>query len=793
MDISLQDRAELNQELSIANGERSLLQRISSQIRHNGILHVLLGTLLATVFALRIVGRVNHSLFLWPVSAVATGLALRYWHRGLKTRVALNLAAATGFLAGAAIAGMPMWLAAIVAALDCLDMTLGQAVLGGGFRHFDDLKRHANILRFAILTIGVPVVSGVLGAYPIARFLGHSVVQTAATSILANSLGFAVILPVLLFIRSERWLGLHKLVPPYTLQATLSSLALVAVVSFIFWQNRAPFLFMIFPPMVFVLMTMGLEGAVFISITLTPIAWVGTSHGHGPIWLMRGTPLDHLMTLQIFVWTSLITALPIGALLDVRRRAEGEMARALKEKGESLEENRRLYASLQASNQLFSAFMSHGPFASYIKEADGSMVFYNKYLAERGGVDEKKWIGLKDDEIWPADVAADFRRHDLAVLESKLPAENNDVSPGPDGGRIFWKTLKFPYYDAERDQLLLAGISFDVTQDVLREAALEDTLREKAQLAKQIDASRHLLENFLHHNPTLTYVKDASGKFVFYNREVEKFFGISSTEWLGLTIAEVRPEAEALRYMAQEQQVLSSGEKVEDIDEVEDQNCVLRKFKSVTFSYRDIHGRSMLAKISQDITEQLKTQEELAEANHRLTLLAMTDSLTGLATRRVFEGRAETEFAVFKRNRRPLSILVMDIDNFKQRNDAFGHAVGDEALRVLGTVIAACVRKGDVAARIGGEEFALLLPDTNAEGALELAERFRSMLHLANHGPVVLTVSIGVSTFDKVTASWEEMLSKADEAMYEAKRNGKDQALHHNRLRPRLVQMAGRR
>jgi diguanylate cyclase (GGDEF)-like protein/PAS domain S-box-containing protein len=735
---------------------------------------VLLGTLLSAVFALRVVGRVDHALFIWPVSAVTLGLAIPYCHAAWQKRWALKLAAALGFLLAAALVGMPFWLAGVLSLLTWVDLILGRLTLGTRLQTFDDLKQRSNILRFVLLAVGVPV-------------LRQPLFETWAMSILANSLGFAVLFPLVLFLRKQRSLRSSQLLPPYRLQPMLAAAAFLAVVSYIFAQDNKPFLFMVFPPLVLVLFTMGLEGAIFSSVALCIIGWIGTAHGHGPICLARGTPLQRLITLQVFVWVCQVTALPIGALLDERRRAERETAAALLEKNQSLEENRRLYTSLKASNELFKAFMSHGPFASYIKDEEGAMIFYNKFLADRGGVTEQAWIGLRDDQIWPPGMAAAFRRHDLTVLQSKCPSESDDVSPGPEGTSVFWKTLKFVYYDEDRGRHLLAGVSFDVTLDVLREAALEDSLREKARLAQQIDASRHLLENFLHHNPTQAYVKDEQGRFVFYNREVERFFGISSTAWLGRTVAEVRPAAEARRYVDQDQRVLSSGQKLEDIDQVEDLHGRVHQFKSVKFAYKDIDGRTMLAKIAQDITEQIGSQRELAQANRRLTLLATTDSLTGLSTRRVFEERAEIEFSVARRNRRSLSMLVMDIDSFKYRNDTHGHAAGDEALKILGTVIAASVRQGDVAARLGGEEFGLLLPDTDAIGAICLAERFRSMLHLAEHGPLALTVSVGAATLDMDTSTWEQMLAQADEAMYQAKRNGKDRAIHHRTLAPQSL------
>ena len=752
---------------------------VSRAFAAEGILEVLAGTLLTTLFAMRAVGEVNQSLFLWPVSAVALALSQPYWRLGWKQRIFLKIGGAAGLVVGAMASGMPLRMALTLAPFQCLDVFLGRLILGPDLRCFNDLKKAASILRFVTMTIVVPLVTGPLASIPLSHFLKQSGWQTAATSILANSLGFAVVVPAVFFLKGEGYRGLRRMFLPETPSPALAAAFFVAVSSLVFWQNKGPFLFMIFPPMVLVLLTMGLEGAVFSSLTLSVIGWFGTSHGHGPIWLMKATPLEHLLALQSFVWVCLVSALPIGGLLDERRQAVRDMEEAITEKSEALEENQRLFASLKTSNDRFLAFMSHGPFASYIKDAEGKMLFYNKFFSELCGVTEAAWIGLKDEEIWPAEMAVHYRRSDLSALETGKVVESDDVTMAPDGTSVFWKTFKFPYYDTDTQQSLVGGVSFDVTGEVWREAALEDALREKTRMFRHMEESQSLLENFLHHNPNLTYIKDDEGKFIFYNREVEKFFGISATEWIGKTISEVRPQAEADIYMAQDRQALSCGCKVENIDALQDREGVLHHFKSVKFAYRNTDGRMMLAKISQDVTSQLKHERALAEANRRLELLATTDSLTGLARRRVFEERSEIEFAASRRKPREFSILMMDIDNFKHRNDTFGHAAGDEALKVLANVLHSTVRLVDLAARLGGEEFAVLLPETGTEGAMILAERIQSALAEADHGPVPLTISIGIAALDAGMTAWQEVLTHADEAMYEAKRRGKNRVVSY--------------
>lgn len=165
--------------------------------------------------------------------------------------------------------------------------------------------------------------------------------------------------------------------------------------------------------------------------------------------------------------------------------------------------------------------------------------------------------------------------------------------------------------------------------------------------------------------------------------------------------------------------------------------------------------------------------------NHEQRLLttvaeiAATDELTGCATRRIFRQRLEEEIARSTRHGRPLSLMMIDVDEFKRTNDTYGHAVGDQVLAALGTILRRSVRSFDVVGRLGGDEFAVLLPDTDATSAVALADRIRHDLCSGTEVPV--TISIGVSGRDgATTASSEQLFDEADLALYEVKRGGRD-------------------
>jgi diguanylate cyclase (GGDEF)-like protein len=182
---------------------------------------------------------------------------------------------------------------------------------------------------------------------------------------------------------------------------------------------------------------------------------------------------------------------------------------------------------------------------------------------------------------------------------------------------------------------------------------------------------------------------------------------------------------------------------------------------------------TIIAAINRTHIEQHEAKLQAALAD-----MAAIDELTGCAVRRVLRQRAEEEIARSVRDWRPLSLLLIDVDQFKSVNDTYGHVVGDHVLAGIGEVLRHNGRAFDVVSRIGGDEFALLLPDTDVLSAVEVAERIRRELPAAVEVPV--TLSIGVGGLDRSTPTAEHLLDDADFALYQVKRAGRDAiAIHH--------------
>jgi diguanylate cyclase (GGDEF)-like protein len=163
----------------------------------------------------------------------------------------------------------------------------------------------------------------------------------------------------------------------------------------------------------------------------------------------------------------------------------------------------------------------------------------------------------------------------------------------------------------------------------------------------------------------------------------------------------------------------------------------------------------------------------------RVASQATTDSLTGLANRWTFDEELALEWRRAERVGDPLALILLDIDNFKTINDTQGHQAGDEVLRVVGEVLATSVRQVDLAARYGGEEFAVIVPETDLGGAIDLAERLRTALEseeieLQNGTRLSVTASFGAAVKGDLPGG-EKLVAAADERLYEAKRAGKNQ------------------
>ena len=204
-------------------------------------------------------------------------------------------------------------------------------------------------------------------------------------------------------------------------------------------------------------------------------------------------------------------------------------------------------------------------------------------------------------------------------------------------------------------------------------------------------------------------------------------------------------------------------------------NPLLPEFQQLHELYRTLAQRS-----ERMIKEKAQLQTQLANMNRSLDLATRIDPMTGLANRRAIMEMIEQEFSRASRHQRSASIIMADLDYFKKVNDTHGFNTGDDVLVEVSRVLRGCLRNEDVCSRWGGEEFLVLLPETQLDGALAVANKIRESVAMTefkvNRPGIQLTISLGVCEY-KPNQNIFEAISRADQALFQAKLGGRNRAI----------------
>ncbi len=275
---------------------------------------------------------------------------------------------------------------------------------------------------------------------------------------------------------------------------------------------------------------------------------------------------------------------------------------------------------------------------------------------------------------------------------------------------------------------------------------------------------------------------DEHYRVTFANENMAAMLGYTANEMLGRAYASFFPESHMDVYRYQESLRKRGEGSVYE-------SCLLRKdgqLRWFLISAKPIFDERGNFEGSfgmfTDINDRKEMELLLEESNRRLTELSNMDSLTGIANRRRFDAALEHEYSRLRRSNSKLSVILLDIDHFKDYNDCYGHVMGDECLRQIASVLASSINRAvDLAARYGGEEFACILPDTDLQGAVQVAERIRQGIrelgieHKKSPVSEFVTASFGVITVQYSSAiSSDEVVAMADKLLYQAKSAGRN-------------------
>jgi diguanylate cyclase (GGDEF)-like protein len=293
-----------------------------------------------------------------------------------------------------------------------------------------------------------------------------------------------------------------------------------------------------------------------------------------------------------------------------------------------------------------------------------------------------------------------------------------------------------------------------------------------------------LIEAIKEASPDGILVADEKGLIIFYNQRVLDIFGVPALEvviakdgtvthldetMLAHVTSLVKNKEAFLKRVLE----LYANPQLDDHYEIElkDGRFLDRYSKALWGKNQQYLGRVWFFR---DITEYRQLEHQLKDASQQ-------DPLTGVANRRYFFERAADEFSRAQRFKRDLSLVMLDIDLFKKVNDRWGHDIGDRVIQSLCETINSILREVDLLARIGGEEFVVIVPDTNIDGAFQLAERLRQSVAASTikegEECITFTISAGVAAVSSEDMSIQETLKRADTALYAAKNAGRNKTM----------------
>ena len=440
---------------------------------------------------------------------------------------------------------------------------------------------------------------------------------------------------------------------------------------------------------------------------------------------------------------SIIAIVLMAALLVIYRRA------------------RKLNAELLHERELLETLLNNIPDQIYFKDADSHFIKVNQSVANTLGVKSPRdAIGKTDADFFRAEDASAFRADDQSVMSSRVPLRDR-VEHGIANGISTWmSTTKAPIFGPDSKAVGVVGISRDITERI----------RSQQQLSDVVSKARCILWN--------AHVTSVEGKLewqrhVHSSEQLRKEFGLETMWGTQVDPTQMKKMSEITGT------ALASGAKG-----YQQEFWIRAKDGTPHWIKEDVQIAKVaenewdLVGVSLDITERKQFEEQLFAANVMLERLAREDALTGLHNRRTILELAEMEWARWSRFGNPLSILMLDVDDFKAVNDIYGHEAGDKALRLIALDLKSSIRNVDRLGRYGGEEFVIVLPETTQDGAVTAGKKalcnIRSKALKLDQHTLNITVSIGVATAHKGDHDIATLLKRADQALLKAKRSGKN-------------------
>lgn len=396
----------------------------------------------------------------------------------------------------------------------------------------------------------------------------------------------------------------------------------------------------------------------------------------------------------------------------------------------------------------------------FLMRSDSQIVYVNHSACKKLGYEQHELIGMyvwEWDPLFPKEVWPGFWREFVEKKHLHFETQHKKKT-----GEVFPVEIHAHLFTQKTEQFLLAFVN-DISE---RKLIQDELLKYKLELETALESKERHIHTIFELASDGIHILDENGDVIECNAAFADLLGYTKDEALQLNVKDWDAEIPKSQLKNVIKQLLVSPKAFHTRHKRKDGTVfdVEVNARGITLS-----GKIYLYASSRDITQRMKDQREIER-------LAKTDQLTGLANRHEFMSKFEQYFSMAKREQTPLSLVFIDLDNFKAINDKYGHLVGDDVLVYCGKIIKNNCRDYDVVARVGGDEFIVLLVHADKDVAVKFIDKVMSKLsvpYIDTDLSINVSMSFGISVYPESAKTMKHLMQKSNKALYRSKRSGR--------------------